>query len=154
MFVNIHAPTEKFNLKKLTSTETDDKGKFRKVKISDIEEFLKGGMTEIEKLEAQNRSSTEPEEPMAKESPIEEEETPFKETGQNKGMSFEEIREKVKIRIVELQKVSKSCREMMEKLGVSLKETRMESARLQLLLKVIDQPKGKKDGRKQKSKSK
>jgi len=153
-FANSHAPTDKFNPKRLTITETDDKGKSRKVKIADIEQLLKGGLTEVEKIEAKRGSSPETEEPAIEvkepgESPIEEKDIAFKETGQKEGMSFEEIREKVKIRIAELLKTSKGCREMMEKLGISLKETRMESARLQSLLKAIDQPekKGKKNVR-------
>lgn len=152
LVANMHAPTDKFNLKKLTITETDDKGIFRKVKITDIEQLSKSGMSEIEKIEAKRGLSPEtPEKVIKDKESIEEEEIPFKETSQNKGMSFEEIREKVKIRIAELQKVSKSCREMMEKLGISLKETRMETVRLQSLLKAIDQPekKGKNNGRKQ-----
>jgi len=163
-FVNMHSPTDKFNPKKLTITETDDKGKSRKVKISDIEELSKDRMTEIEKIEAKRGSDVKTEEPapkgnsptfagltlVAEKSPIEKEETPFQDTGKKEGMSFEEIREKVKIRIAELLKASKSCREMMEKLSISLKETRMETARLQSLLKAIDQPekKGKNNGRK------
>jgi len=188
IFANTHAPTDKFNPKRLTITEIDDKGKSRKVKISDIEELLKGGLTEIEKIEAKRGLSPETPEKVvkdeggssaglalvagespiesssspglalaAKESATEEKETPFQDTGKKEGMSFEEIREKVKIRIAELQKASKGCREMMEKLGISLKETRMEAARLQSLLKAIDQPekKGKKNVRKkQKPKSK
>jgi len=163
LFTHIHTPTDKFNPKRLTITEIDDKGGSRKVKIADIEQLLKGGMTEIEKLELGikiKKPATEVKEHSspglalaAKESPIEEEDIPFKDTGKKEGMSFGEIREKVKIRIAELQKTSKSCREMMEKLGVSLKETRTESARLQSLLKAIDQPekKGKKNGRKKQS---
>jgi len=163
IFTNIHAPTDKFNPKRLTITETDDKGKSKKVKIADIEQLSKGGLSEVEKIEAKRGSSPETPEKIVsgtikivKESPIEEkEEAPFQDTGKKEGMSFEEIREKVKIRIAELQKASKGCREMMEKLGISLKETRMETARLQSLLKAIDQPekKGKNNGRKTKTKS-
>ena len=162
MFVNIHAPTDKFNLKRLTITEIDDKGKSRKVKITDIEQLLKGGLTEIEKLEAKRGSSPEiPEKivsgtiKVVKESPIEkEEETPFQDTGKKEGMSFDEIRDKVNIRIKELQEMSKRCREAMEELGIQLKKTKAEMASLQSLIKAIDQPKGKKNGRKQKQKSK
>ena len=164
LVANMHAPTDKFNPKKLTITETDDKGKFRKVKISDIEQLLKGGMSEIEKIDVQKRLGNETAEKLAKikehssaglaltakESPVEEEETPFKETGQKEGMSFEEIREKVEVRIKELQKANKNCREAMDKLGIQFKETRIEMIRLQSLLKAIDQPekKGKNNGRK------
>lgn len=155
-FANLHGPTDKFNPKKLTITETDDKGKSRKVKITDIEQLLKGGLTEVEKLEAQNRSSAESEEPVAKESPIEEEEIPFKETGQTEGMSFDEIRNKVVVRIKELIKANKDCREAMDRLGVQFKETKAEIISLQSLLKAVDQPKdkGKKNGRKRKQKPK
>lgn len=173
IFANIHAPTDKFNPKRLTITETDEKGKSRKVKISDIEELLKGGMTEVEKIEAKRGSGPETPEKIekdkehilflgsagsaltAEESPIEEEETPFQDTGQKEGMSFDEIRDKVKIRIKELQETTKKCRDEMEKLGIQLKKTKAEMASLQLLIKAIDQPKGKNNGRKkQKPKSK
>jgi len=170
MFVNIHAPTDKFNLKRLTITETDDKGKPRKVKIIDIEELSKGGMSEIEKLEARRGSSPEPPKKIEKdkehssaglalvagESPIEEKEIPFQDTGNREGMSIDEIKNKVEIRIAELNKKTKKCREMMIELGVTVQETRAEIASLQPLLKAINQPKnkGKKNGRKRKQKPK
>jgi len=165
IFKNIHAPTDKFNPKRLTITETDDKGKSKKVKIADIEQLSKGGLSEVEKIEAQKlkegyQANQELDKKTEKdfENTLKDgikEETPFQDTGKKEGMSFEEIREKVKIRIAELQKASKGCREMMEKLGISLKETRMETARLQSLLKAIDQPKkkGKNNGRKKRKQS-
>lgn len=160
IFTNTHAPTDKFNPKKLTITEIDNKGKSRKVKIIDIEELSKGGMTEIEKLEAKRGSSPETPEKIEKdkdknkEPPIEEEETPFKDTGKTEGMSIDDIKNKIEIRIAELNKKTKSCREQMAKLGITVQETRAEIVSLQPLLKAINQPKpkGKKNGRKQKQK--
>jgi len=159
IFVNMHVPTDKFNPKRLTITETDDKGKFRKVKIADIEELSKGGMTEIAKIEAKRDSSPEiPEKivsgtiKVVKESPIEEKEIPFKETGQKEGMSIDEIKAKIEVRIAELNKKTKSCRDQMAELGITIKETRAEIVSLLPLLKAINQPKGKgkNNGRKRK----
>lgn len=163
IFADIHAPTDKFNPKRLTITETDEKGKSRKVKITDIEELSKGGLTEIEKIEAKRDSSPETPEKIVsgtikivKESPIEEEETPFKETGKTEGMSVDEIKKKIEIRIAELNKTTRDCREQMAGLGVMIQKTRAEIASLQPLLKAINQPevKRKKNGRKRKRKQK
>jgi len=166
IFVNIHAPTDKFNPKRLTITETDDKGKSRKVKISDIEQLLKGGLTEVEKIEAKRGSAPETPEKIvkdkehssaglalaAKESPIEEKEIPFQDTSNKEGMSIDEIKKKVEIRIAELNKTTKKCREQMAGLNITIQETRTEIAKLQPLLRVINEPKkkGKNDGRKRK----
>lgn len=166
IFVNTHAPTDKFNLKRLTITEIDDKGKSRKVKIANIEELSKGRMTEIEKIEAKRGSSPETPEKVIKdkehssaglalvagESPTEEEELAFKETGQKEGMSIDEIKAKIEVRIAELNKKTKSCRDQMAELGITIKETRAEIVSLLPLLKAINQPKdkGKKNGRKRK----
>lgn len=174
IFKNLHAPTDKFNLKKLTITETDDKGKSKKVKIADIEELSKGGMTEIEKIEAKRGSSPEPPEKtikvkehssaglalVADESPVEEEEieeVPFENTGKQEGLSIDEIKKKIEIRIVELNKQTKECRKQIGELSITIQKTKAEIISLQPLLRAINQPKpkGKKDGRKkQKPKSK
>jgi len=173
IFANIHAPTDKFNPKRLTITETDNKGKSRKVKITDIEEFSKGRLTEIEKIEAKRGSGSEtPEKPVAIDTktideitasaalvkpPIEkEEETPFQDTGKEEGMSIDEIKKKVEMRIVELNKTTKKCREQMAGLNITIQETRAEIAKLQPLLKAINEPKkkGKNNGRKKSPKSK
>lgn len=163
IFANTHAPTDKFNPKRLTVTEGYYKGKSKKVKIADIEELSKGGMTEMEKLEAKKGSGPEMPEKVAKDKEpsstglaLVAGETPFEDTGQNKGMSFEEIRNKIVVRVAELIKANKNCREAMEKLGMQFKETKVEIVSLQSLLKAIDQPKnkGKKNGRKRKRKQK
>jgi len=159
IFANTHTPTDKFNPKRLTITEIDNKGKSKKVKITDIEELSKGGLTEIEKIEAKRDSSPETPEKIVsgtikvvKESPIEEKEIPFKETGNKEGMSIDEIKAKIEVRIAELNKKTKSCRDQMAGLGITIKETRAEIVSLLPLLKAINQPKdkGKKNGRKRK----
>lgn len=90
------------------------------------------------------------------------EEVEFEPTGKTEGMSFEEITNKVKVRIEELLKANKNCKEAMEKLGIQFKETKAEIFSLQSLLRATEQginqftkDKGKKkNGRKQKQKSK
>lgn len=144
---DIKHPEDKFNVERVLIEETNDIGQVRALPVekSKIEGILAMVDVTEEKFKKPKKKEEEGEE-----------EVPFEDTGKTGGMSFEDIRNKVEVRIRELQETHKSCREAMEKLGIQLKKTKIETANLQSLLKAINQPKdtGKKNGRKRKRKTK
>jgi len=141
-------PEDKFDVERVFIEETNHLGQVRGLPVekSKIKDVL--AEVDITEQKGEKKSKEKPKEII-----------PFKGTGQTEGMSFEDIKNKVIVRITELIKANKSCREAMDKLGIQFKETKAEIVRLQSLLKAVNestQNKGKKkNGRKkQNSKSK
>ncbi len=143
---DIKHPEDTFNVERVVIEETNQLGQVRNLPVekSKVEGML--GTVDITEQKGKGKKKSE--------------EAESESISRTEEMSFEEIRNKVKVRITELQKANKECQEAMAKLGVQQKETRVEMLSLQSLLHATEESikqytkdkRKKKNGRKQKQK--